>query len=244
MRRSARWVKSRPRRMAVKFATIGGDTPQTQFSDNFTRADSSTLGSNWGRLLANNPTAIGTSACFIDSISTNNMFLQGSGQLNPVVFYETGFMPMPVYFNLYNKDRTVASITTVSLAIGGGGVIGLCCRFNTDLRTGVGARDYDAYFLDLTTGSMGAVTRFTSTGSALIIAGQGWTHPGTFGIRCSGVGGTVLVETFLNGVAAASIADTNASRILNGSPIVLGNLIAGQSNNFQFRASAFSCGVF
>lgn len=215
-----------------------------QFQDNFVRADSNTPGRKWSRLLLNANAANGNQASCTDGISTNNLIIAGTGQLNPVGFNEPFFTPNEVYPNLYTKDRTFVEVTSVSLALGGGGVIGMAVRCNTDLRTGIGAREYDNYFFDLTTGSIGAVTRFTSTGSALIIAGQGWTHPNTFKMRVSGQGSSVLIETFLNGVAGATFSDTDAKRVLTGSPGIHVFTIAGLTSSFVFRASSFKCGVF
>jgi hypothetical protein len=164
----------------------------TLFSDDFNRADSSDLGSNW------------TEVDTVWSIDTNRLQNDAAPGSDPAVVSATG---------LGNKTTVKVTVTQVNAA-GDGGPI---ARYDGgDLATG-GSNVGECYALRFYGGNFFEITRYdTGVGATLLYTGSTLqVANGIIRLEVVGVGATVTLRPVYNGVPPGpTVFDTAAERIV------------------------------
>lgn len=217
----------------------GGRQSQTQFSDNFNRAG---LGSNWVRLLGGNDTVTleGWSEA---SISANRLVLSGRGENNPNAILFTGYAPLPVMYNLFNKPKVFAQATYIS-ATGVSG--GLCVRVNQSAEAGpiTTPNGFDSYMC-VVNGRLdrqfnGSAQATIGANTVAIVSGN------VLRIEAENVGTSTIVTTYVNAaVVNQQTILAAAFPIQRGYPAFIVTSVSGAPpSGSSFVWDDFSCGVF
>lgn len=225
--------------MGVKFSALGGgDTIPTTFSDNFTRANKSTLGYPWVRNLANAPGGAGNGATASGVISANTALFTSVAGAGPANVYIPLWLPSTVYNSLFTKAGVFVQFTFQAAAGAGSGS---CLRFNTDLNNTATQSEGADYYICVFNGRIdkrvgGGAQTTIGANTIAQVAGD------VLRFECLNSSGNtqVALRTFQNGVIVNDIVDSTATRILTGAPGLLMYAISATGQTFQI--SSFSCG--
>ncbi len=234
--------RNQSRRMAVKFATLGGgDIIATSFSDNFNRANASTWGSTWVRMYASVP-AGGAGAGASDLIVNNQGVMMGSGGINPTQFYTPIWVPTSLVSGpLYNARGKFVQVTHITQA----GTIGpgLSLNYNRELLNGATTGPFDTYIMV----NNGRIDKVVGGGVQNTIGAATWVVAPNDIIRFEGLvnaaGTSITLQSIRNGVVLQTIVDSNPGAILKGfvGPIIY--TMAGTPTSDSWTIDDFSCGV-
>jgi hypothetical protein len=217
---------------------------QTAFSDDFNRANSINIGSDWARLLGGND-SVSPDSWATGAIETNQLAVRGRGPNNPNSTLFTGFSPFPVMLNLFNLPKVFAQVTFGGF-IGVGASGGLALRVNQSAEAGpiTNNQGFDSYIcvvngrLDRQFNGGAAATIGANT--VAIVAGN------VLRIEAENVGTSTIVTTYVNAVQVNQVTVLAAAfPIQRGYPSLLLTSVAGApptGNGFIW--DNFSCGVF
>ena len=226
--------------MTVRMRMLqGGRPPQTQFSDNFTRTD---LGSNWVRLLGGNDT-VTLEGWSEGHITANQLVLQGRGENNPNANLFTGYAPLPVMYNLFNKPRTFAQATFISASGVSGG---LCLRVNQSAEAGpiTTPNGFDSYMCVIN----GRLDKQLNGGAQATIGANtvAIVANNVLRIEAVNVGTSTTITTYVNGAQVNQVTEAAAAfPIQRGYPCFIVTSVAGAPPSLSsFVWDSFSCGVF
>lgn len=215
-----------------------GTPPLTSFSDTFIRADRDTLGPNWMRTLVNNPGGAGNSATAAAKVSSNKCLITSVSGAAPANNYQPGWIPLPVFSNVYNLKGFFIQFRFQS-AVGAGS--GAMLRYNHDLNnseTEVEGADYYVMVFN------GRIDKRVGGGGQVVIGAATWAQVANDILRFEclndATDSQVSLQTIRNGVILQTIVDATGTRILSGGPGIIMYSISATGQTFSF--DQFSCG--
>jgi hypothetical protein len=221
---------------------------QTAFSDDFNRANSTDLGSNWIRSFGNNTSAGGVGSSWgtaqITAGNPNRCSLIGAGPNNPTGTLYTAWLPIPVMASLYNQPKTFAQATFISTTVSIAAAIAV--RYNEAHEAGpiTTPNGCDAYVITLDGQTIrllnGSAAVNIGPNSVPIVAGN------VLRLEVENTGADLILISRVNG----AIVNNNtilaaATPITKGMPCFILRSVGGAPPTAQNCVfDDFSCGVF
>lgn len=228
--------------MPVRFSALGGAGNQLTFSDSFTRANKSTLGTNWIRTLANTPGGGGNGGTATAEISTNQALFNVTAGAGATQAYMAAWIPLPVYFNLFSQAGMFVQCRFQQDV--GAGSCGLGLRYNHNMNNTITQTEgTDIYYCLMKGAAAGRIDKIVGGGGVSTVGASTWgalTANDLIRFEVLTSGTSVFLQTIRNGAVLQTVNENSATRILEGGPCVFFQApnISGQ----QLLITEFSCG--
>lgn len=222
--------------MGVEIPGIGGDILLRTFSDNFNRPDIDTWGTNWIRTLSNTPGGGGNGQTGWAQIRTNAAQMVAIAGAGASQFYQPTWIPLPVFFNVFNLAGYFIQYSFVNVVAGG---MGACLRYNHNMLNTVTQAEGSDFYVMI---HNGRIDKLVGGGVQGTIGAATWVPAANDVLRFEvlTVGATVRMQSIRNGAILQTITDSSATRILQGGPAMQMNS-AGATGQLQSFTN-FSCG--
>jgi hypothetical protein len=215
---------------------------QTNFSDNFNRANDNSLGPNWIRLLGGNDVAgVNGDSWATGFVQTNQCVIQGRGVNNPSATLFTTWVPVPVFnFRTFNAPRYFVQATFVA-AVGIAVQIGVRMNQSHEAGPTTNPNGQDGYSMPFN----GRLDKQTN-GSAAATIGANTVANGTARMEVVNSGTQCTITTFVNAVQVNQVTELAAAfPIMRGWPFITMLSVGGAPPTANsLTLDDFSCGVF